>query len=284
MAFRIHNEASMCHECGSCVAHVNESWLFMNHSCAMTVDYSSSKFQVTFAKEPYKRDDILQKRPVILRSLLTTLFLHSHTHPQGVCSHSGIVVCVCKVAVGAPHCIHDPQWGIHMPWMWSMWMSDGTWMRSLLQKSPTNDRSLLQKSPMSDGTWMFSMWMSDGTWMRHSWMRHGTFSCALTNSCAPWHIYVCHNKSMCIMTHLCVPWRIRMCHDAFMCAMTNSCVPWHMHVCCAMTHSCVLCHICTGASAGSEIVAYLTICKRYLCMRMKICMYVSWWKKDIYVC
>jgi len=30
----------------------------------------SLKFQVSFAKEPYERDDILQKRPIILRSLL----------------------------------------------------------------------------------------------------------------------------------------------------------------------------------------------------------------------
>jgi len=30
----------------------------------------SLKFQVSFAKESYKRDDILQKRPIILRSLL----------------------------------------------------------------------------------------------------------------------------------------------------------------------------------------------------------------------
>jgi len=30
----------------------------------------SLKLQVTFAKEPYERDDILQQRPVILRSLL----------------------------------------------------------------------------------------------------------------------------------------------------------------------------------------------------------------------
>jgi len=30
----------------------------------------SLKLQVSFAKEPYKRDDILQKRPVTLRSLL----------------------------------------------------------------------------------------------------------------------------------------------------------------------------------------------------------------------
>ena len=30
----------------------------------------SIKLQVFFAKEPYKRDNILQKRPIILRSLL----------------------------------------------------------------------------------------------------------------------------------------------------------------------------------------------------------------------
>jgi len=30
----------------------------------------SLKLQVSFAKEPYKRDDFLQKRPIILRSLL----------------------------------------------------------------------------------------------------------------------------------------------------------------------------------------------------------------------
>jgi len=31
---------------------------------------ASLKLQVSFAKKPYKRDDILQKRPIILRSLL----------------------------------------------------------------------------------------------------------------------------------------------------------------------------------------------------------------------
>ena len=30
----------------------------------------SIRVHVSFAKEPYKRDDILQKRPIILRSLL----------------------------------------------------------------------------------------------------------------------------------------------------------------------------------------------------------------------
>ena len=31
----------------------------------------SIKLQFSFAKEPYKRDDILQKRPIILSILLT---------------------------------------------------------------------------------------------------------------------------------------------------------------------------------------------------------------------
>jgi len=41
--------------------HVHMGWLWL---------VGSLKLQVSFAKEPYKRDDILQKRPVILRSLL----------------------------------------------------------------------------------------------------------------------------------------------------------------------------------------------------------------------
>jgi len=38
----------------------------------------SIKLQVSFAKEPCKRDDILQKRPIILRSLLTIATPYTH--------------------------------------------------------------------------------------------------------------------------------------------------------------------------------------------------------------
>jgi len=43
----------------------------------------SLKLQVSFAKEPYKRDDILKKRPIILRSLLmvATPYVDLHTYP-----------------------------------------------------------------------------------------------------------------------------------------------------------------------------------------------------------
>jgi len=46
----------------------------MQGSVAITMGWlrlvGALKVQVSFAKEPYKRDDILQKRPIILRRLL----------------------------------------------------------------------------------------------------------------------------------------------------------------------------------------------------------------------
>ena len=46
----------------------------------------SLKLQVSFVKEPYKRDDILPKRPMILRSLLivgTPQHAAAASHVQG---------------------------------------------------------------------------------------------------------------------------------------------------------------------------------------------------------
>ena len=39
----------------------------------------SLKLQVSFAKEPYKREDILQKRPIIWRSLLIVATLYTYS-------------------------------------------------------------------------------------------------------------------------------------------------------------------------------------------------------------
>jgi len=46
----------------------------------------SLRLYVSFAKEPYKRDDILQKRPIILRSLLieATPYEYTATHSTRV--------------------------------------------------------------------------------------------------------------------------------------------------------------------------------------------------------
>jgi len=66
------------------------------HVCACVMGWlrlvGSLKWQVSFAKEPYKRDDILQKRPIILRSLLIVA-----TPYVCVCArvHVCVYVCVC---------------------------------------------------------------------------------------------------------------------------------------------------------------------------------------------
>ena len=54
------------------VTHMNESHMCMSHKYAYGVATISRllKIQVSFAKEPYQRDYILQKRPIVLRSLL----------------------------------------------------------------------------------------------------------------------------------------------------------------------------------------------------------------------
>jgi len=58
----------------------------------------SFKLHVSFAKEPYKRDDILQKTPILLRSLLiiATPYDIPQTHTHVWCKHIGLF---CKRAL-----------------------------------------------------------------------------------------------------------------------------------------------------------------------------------------
>ena len=79
---RVHNKScSLTHVWMSYVPHLEESYhtfeRVMSHTSTSHVPYvewlrlvGSLKLQVSFAKEPYKRDYILQKRPINLRSLL----------------------------------------------------------------------------------------------------------------------------------------------------------------------------------------------------------------------
>ena len=56
----------------------------------------SLKLLVFFAKEPYKRDNILQKRPIILRSLLivATPYIYSHYVLQNIRIFSPYTSCI----------------------------------------------------------------------------------------------------------------------------------------------------------------------------------------------
>jgi len=57
----------------------------------------SLKSLVSFAKEPYKRDDILQKRPIILRNLLIV----ATPYPDLVaCVYIYVSVCLCTRECG----------------------------------------------------------------------------------------------------------------------------------------------------------------------------------------
>jgi len=72
-------------DCLNCLFSRAASMHYMSHMCDMTHSFVASthddtgwlrlvgsiKLFVSFAKEPYRRDDILQKRPVILSILLT---------------------------------------------------------------------------------------------------------------------------------------------------------------------------------------------------------------------
>jgi len=64
-------------------------------------------YEVSFAKEPYKRDDILRKRPAILRRLLivatpyahtrTRIYVHAYTHTDMyLCAHVHACIHACE--------------------------------------------------------------------------------------------------------------------------------------------------------------------------------------------
>ena len=77
----LQHTATHCNGLQHTVTHCNTSWsnqwdmTYLSMWCAYSHMVwlrlvGSLKSQVSFAKEPYERDDILQKRPIILRSLL----------------------------------------------------------------------------------------------------------------------------------------------------------------------------------------------------------------------
>ena len=56
-----------------------------NHDMGWLRSVRSFKLYVSFAKEPYKRDDILQKRPIIPRSLLVVATPYISIYVANIC-------------------------------------------------------------------------------------------------------------------------------------------------------------------------------------------------------
>jgi len=80
--------SNTCNKCNMAYIHVRirtHLWVFITSSTILLLDMGwlrsvgSFKLQVSCAKEPYKRDDILKKRPIILRSLQTVATPYQNT-------------------------------------------------------------------------------------------------------------------------------------------------------------------------------------------------------------
>jgi len=52
----------------------------------------SLKLWVSLANEPYERDDILQKRPIILRSVLIVVTSYLTIFQSGFCAEKGLTI------------------------------------------------------------------------------------------------------------------------------------------------------------------------------------------------
>jgi len=179
------------------------------------------KLWVSFAKEPYKRDNILQKRPIILRSLLivATPYLHLYVH-ECLRMHVRVYVYVC-VCVCVCMCMIN----------YTSLVQNSLFYRALLQKRPIILRSLL------------IMCVSDRSLTIHIYMN----VCVCVCVC-----YVCACVCVCVCTYVCMRgwWGLRISHHVCLCAHCNTlqhvCVCAHTlrstHIsACISVNICVLC-------------------------------------------
>ena len=183
---------------------------------------------VTSCKEPYKRDYILQKSPIIVRSLLivaTMCDVTSHTQMSQIVYQFVAFLCV----------------------TWLIWLCE---MTCLYVWHEEMTRSCVWKDSFICVPWLIHMRDMTHSYVWHDsimcveWRIHMCDSCICVEClihvwhdsfvCARWLVYMCCMKKwlvhVCGRTHSYV-WLIHTWYDSFMCDMTHSCVTWLICVC-----------------------------------------------------
>ena len=232
----------------------------------------SLKLQDSNAKEPYKRDNILQKRPTILRGLLIIAtpyrcifaFLYYYirmTRQLTFEKFSDLVYLAASWLLKMCHFLfahvcemtHSCVWhDLFILWhdlficvTWLIYMCDMThsyvwhdsfmcvtWLIHMCDMTHSN----VWHDSFICVTWLIHMWH-----MTHSYVWHDSFICVTwLFICVTWLIH------MCDMTHsyvwhdlfVCVTWPIQMCDTTHSYVWHHSfiCVTWLIHIC-DMTHS-----------------------------------------------
>jgi len=94
---RVSHASYHSHASRICAYTLHMSHMSISHVMGWLRWVGSLKLYVSFAKEPYKRDDILQKRPVILRGLLivATPYVWMRQHRQDFSHWARVYICVC---------------------------------------------------------------------------------------------------------------------------------------------------------------------------------------------
>ena len=154
LLFTVHVSVSLCeclswchtHEFVSCFSYLCMSLFLCVHEplrhmgCLRLVD--SLKLQVSFGKEPYKRDDILQKRPTILRSLLIVATPY-HTYKRNQCFARHTI-----------HVTHMNAWVLVL--MSHRWVRECYSHRWVREYSPCHVSACLDVTQMSSWVLLFS--------------------------------------------------------------------------------------------------------------------------------